>query len=60
MINKEKLRQAKDLWDFSSLEKEMSMSWNQYEKQLNCLRIGLSEARLTEDEEEIKFYKGLI
>ena len=60
MINKTKLQQAKDLWEFSSLEKEMSMSDNQYNQRLNGLRIGLSEARKSGDEEEIKFYTGLI
>ena len=60
MINKEKLKQAKDLNEFFDMEKEMSMSDNSYNRQLNCLRIGLSEARKSGDEEDIKFYTGLI
>ena len=60
MINKEKLRQAKDLNEFFKLEKEMEMSDNSYNRQLNRLRTGLSEARKSGDEEEIKFYEGLI
>ena len=60
MINKEKLRQTKDLWEFFDKEKEMLMSDYSYNNQLNCLRTGLSDARKSGDEEEHNFYSSLI
>ena len=60
MINKRKLQQSKDLNEFLILENEMLMSSQEYKERLKCLRLGVSEARLTEDEEAHKFYIGLI
>ena len=60
MINKRKLQQAKDLQEFLILENDMLMSWQGYNEHLKCLRSCISEARLSEDEEEHNFYTGLI
>ena len=60
MINKRKLQQTKDLQEFLILENDMLMSWQEYEEHLKCLRLCVMEARLSEDNEEHKFYLGLI
>ena len=60
MINKYKLYQVNDLQEFIKLENDMLMSWQEYKAHLKCLRLCVRDARLTEDEEEIKFYLGLI
>ena len=60
MINKRKLQQTKDLQEFLILENDMLMSWQEYKEHLKCLRLCVRDARLTEDEEEHKFYLGLI
>ena len=60
MINKRKLQQTKDLQEFLILENDMLMSWQEYKEHLKCLRFCLRDARLAGDEEEHKFYLGLI
>ena len=60
MLNKRKLYQVNDLQEFTKLENDMLMSWQEYEAHLKCLRLCVRDARLTEDEEEHKFYLGLI
>ena len=60
MINKRKLQQTKDLQEFLILENDMLMTWQEYKEHLKCLRLCARDARLTEDEEEINFYLGLI
>lgn len=60
MLNKYKLYQVNDLQEFIKLENEMLMSYAEYKAHLSCLRLCARDARLTEDEEEIKFYLGLI
>ena len=60
MINKRKLQQTEDLQEFLILENDMLMTWQEYKEHLKCLRLCARDARLTEDEEEINFYLGLI
>ena len=59
MIDKRKLQQAKDLQEFSSLEKGMLMSWREYDRHLDCLRMCIKDTRASEDEEEHKFYNDM-
>ena len=60
MINKRKLQQTKDLQEFLILENDMLMSWQEYKEHLKCLRLCVRDVRLTDDEEELNFYLGLI
>ena len=60
MLNKHKLYQVNDLQEFIKLENEMLMSYAEYKAHLKCLRLCARDSRLTEDEEEINFYIGLI
>ena len=60
MINKRKLQQTKDLQEFLILENDMLMSWQEYKEHLKCLRLCARDARLTEDEEELNFYTGMM
>ena len=60
MINKRKLQQTKDLQEFLILENDMLMTWQEYKEHLKCLRLCVRDARLSDDEEELNFYLGLI
>ena len=60
MINKRKLQQTKDLQEFLILENDMLMSWQEYKEHLKCLRLCVRDVSLTDDEEELNFYLGLI
>ena len=60
MLNKYKLYQVNDLQEFIKLENEMLMSYAEYKEHLKCLRLCVYDARKSEDEEEHKFYLGLI
>ena len=60
MINKRKLQQTKDLQEFLILENDMLMTWQEYKEHLKCLRLCARDVRLTDDEEELNFYLGLI
>ena len=60
MINKRKLQQTRDLQEFLILEKDMLMTWQEYKEHLKCLRLCAYDARKSEDDEEHKFYLGLI
>ena len=60
MLNKNKLYQVNDLQEFIKLENEMLMSYAEYKAHLSCLRLCARDSRLTEDDEEHKFYLNLI
>ena len=60
MLNKHKLYQVNDLQEFIKLENDMLMTWQEYKAHLKCLRLCARDARLTEDEEEHKFYLSLV
>ena len=60
MLNKHKLYQVNDLQEFMKLENDMLMSWLEYKAHLKCLRLCVRDVRLTDDEEELNFYLGLI
>ena len=60
MIDKRKLRQAKDLNEFFNLEEEMEMTWWEYQQHLKFLRLCVGDARLAGDKEEHDFFISLI
>ena len=60
MLNKHKLHQVNDLQEFIKLENEMLMSYSEYKAHLKCLRLCAYDSRKSEDDEEHKFYLGLI